>query len=403
MRHSSVPESEWWTIDKCFATQGYGAFSAFVIDEAHLFCSWASFRPACSSVLRWLRANDAPKLLLSATVTAMQVRREWGEEQVAQLVGLICLALEAVSEYLLDQRTGAHHGTDHARRSLAARVHMRCGEVEYDYSVIVDTIRQMSSATTVVLCAATFQLMRDLVTYLRANAATAARFNDAASVASFHGLVDGNEKSRVFELGDRLRVLITNGCFSHGLDLKPRDGVVVFVIGSFDTKAMMAQALGRASRDGRGAVVHLIARSADLTRAAARQRKEAQRLDDASKSLRGDNKTMMQLRSRLAIESAEELQAFCDNIGALCGACVCRWRDAVALCRRRRLCDAGKSTTQPICLVAALLENYIGSPSDLSHCTHKPLCSSSVINAPKPKVASEAAVYYLGGAGARTH
>ena len=73
MRHTTVPEKEFWTIDKCFEAKGFGAFSAIVVDEAHLFCSWATFRPACGRSLVWLRGCLAPKLLLSATVTPMQV------------------------------------------------------------------------------------------------------------------------------------------------------------------------------------------------------------------------------------------------------------------------------------------------------------------------------------------
>ncbi len=71
MRHTTVPEKEFWTIDKCFEAKGFGAFSAIVVDEAHLFCSWATFRPACGRSLVWLRGCLAPKLLLSATVTPM--------------------------------------------------------------------------------------------------------------------------------------------------------------------------------------------------------------------------------------------------------------------------------------------------------------------------------------------
>lgn len=199
------------------------------------------------------------------------------------------------------------------RTDLSLNVHMRCGQVEHDYSIIVDAIEKMSSSTMIVLCVATFALMEGLVTFLRKNAVTAQRLADADTVGSFHGLVDSVEKSRVFAIGDRLRLLVTNGSFSHGLDLKPIDGLVVFVIGSFDTKAMIAQALGRASRDGRGATVHLIIRSSDLTRAATRQRNEADRLERAS--VQGADKLMMQLRSKLALESANELEAFRDNIG----------------------------------------------------------------------------------------
>lgn len=49
-----------------------------------------------------------------------------------------------------------------------------------------------------------------------------------------------------------------------------------------------------------------------------------------------------------------------------------------------------------MCLLAALLANYIGSSqANLSQCTHKPQCGARVVNKPKAIVATEASDHYL--------
>lgn len=284
--------------------------SAFVLDEAHLFVSWATFRPACSQTLIWLSSLGASRyvLFLSATVTEAQVRLSLScgvSFDFAAATQIAILSIAAKSDGKPIERVVGSI----MRSDLSLHVHVRVGKVEHDYAAIVAAVSRVTPRQIVVICAATFSLMRDVVEYLCSHRDTRDRMADRDAVAGFHGMVDKAEKERAFALGDRLRLLVTNGAFSHGVDLRA-DDIVVFVIGSFDSKAMILQALGQASRSGSGAVVHLIVRDGDLTRRAKALREEAVAIRECARV------ELAAPRALQCEQAANELVVLRDNISA---------------------------------------------------------------------------------------
>lgn len=261
------------------------------------------------------------------------------------------------------------------RSDLSLHVHVRVGKVEHDYAAIVAAVSRVTPRQIVVICAATFSLMRDVVEYLCSHRDTRDRMADRDAVAGFHGMVDKAEKERAFALGDRLRLLVTNGAFSHGVDLRA-DDIVVFVIGSFDSKAMILQALGRASRSGSGAVVHLIVRDGDLTRRAKALREEAVAIRECARV------ELAAPRALQCEQAANELVVLRDNISAFQFVV----RSVCFLTSPRADKAACGSTT--VCLLAALCDGFVlREPIVLNECHHNAPCTVTVVNRRKPKAA----------------
>lgn len=210
------------------------------------------------------------------------------------------------------------------RDDLSLHVHVRVGKVEHDYAAIVDAVCRVRAGETVVVCAATFALMSDVVEYLESHRQTRDRMLDFKSVVSFHGMVDRQEKDRVFSAGDDMRLLITNGAFSHGVNIK---GLTIFVVGAFDSKAMMLQALGRASRGGEGAIVHLVVRDLDF------KRREKALLAEAESIRTAAVGPLLEARALRCEEASRALAAFRANIGIALVTFVLLFRSSLAHAR----------------------------------------------------------------------
>lgn len=231
-----------------------------VLDEAHLFAHWCEFRHACLLTIAWLRSlSDAAMLFLSATITAAQ----WCFLQYAKReVG----AFETVIG-------------DIRKPDLKLRFLVRCGDFDYDVLPIVECL-QTSKQTVIVSCS-TFSVMRGVVDAIRAaDGVMGMKLNSGDVTFHYHGLASDEEKARLFVGDAQPSIIITNSSFSHGVNLKPANGITVFVVGAFDSTLMMFQTIARAARDRQHADVCVIARLTDFTFALAALAKERDELKE---------------------------------------------------------------------------------------------------------------------------
>lgn len=312
-RHLSRGHDDFDDVDRYFATPAARPrLRCVVLDEAHLFAHWCEFRPALLDVLRWLRDVEAQKLLLTATLTSRQ--REL----------LVLCSKRPLTDVVGDIR----------RPDLHVHVRLRCGVAEYDYEPLVLAIKGHLPGQCVVVSCSSFKLMVSVVEFLKSHQYTRDKLNAPDIMYSYHGMVSNEEKERALQASESCGVLITNQAFSHGIDLRPALGMKIFVIGAFDSSAMLYQTLSRASRDAQGADVHVLLRGRDFTHAVKKLRASALTLDAEAKRLASTRDASSSSSQRGLASSAPSAV----NIAVLRSALANERRDALFALRVR--CDS---------------------------------------------------------------
>jgi superfamily II DNA helicase RecQ len=335
----------------------------FSLDESHLYGSWSWFRPAMLTVLNIARGLNCAKLLLSATVTdaTMNLLRFFD------------------SRHKLFEEIG-----DIRRPDLAPTLVKRSGDCARDYCELAKHISERKPDETIVIVCARFRLMEELINYLESLPETRDKMLDSNVSFRWHGATSVEEKARVVKRldGQPIGVLIASASFSHGVNLRPTGALTVYVIGCFDTVAMLLQAFGRASRSGDGDNVYWFVRSQDFAFVIKATQGEADTLDAEivrrNLSLAADDRRLLLLRKGAAERDVELLRALCHSV-------------AVAVD------SAGVARADTHCVMHMLQSGFLSSPpinaTDTCDATCK--CVTRVVDALLPRTADGiVAIYY---------